>query len=90
MGARGAIFRAWGRSACDGHVCGANLLNWLGNWVLIYGKLGMPAMGVDGSALSTVIARLFMALALVGFAWRYERNVAIRFSSIGLGQVWRN
>jgi MATE family multidrug resistance protein len=53
---------------------GANLLNWLGNWVLIYGKLGMPAMGVDGSALSTVIARLFMALALVGFAWRYERK----------------
>ena len=53
---------------------GANLINWLGNWVLIYGKLGMPAMGVDGSALSTVIARLFMALALVGFAWRYERK----------------
>src|SRR6202522_4614788 len=53
---------------------GANLLNWLGNWVLIYGKLGAPKMGVDGSALSTVIARLFMALALLGFAWRYERK----------------
>jgi len=53
---------------------GANLLNWLGNWVLIYGKLGFPAMGVAGSALSTVIARVFMALALVGFAWRYERR----------------
>jgi MATE family multidrug resistance protein len=53
---------------------GANLLNWLGNWVLIYGKWGAPRMGVDGSALSTVIARIFMALALLGFAWRYERN----------------
>ena len=53
---------------------GANLLNWLGNWMLIYGKLGAPRMGVDGSALSTVIARLFMALALLGFAWRYERK----------------
>ena len=53
---------------------GANLLNWLGNWVLIYGKWGAPRMGVDGSALSTVLARLFMALALVGFAWRYERQ----------------
>jgi len=53
---------------------GANLLNWLGNWVLIYGKWGAPRMGVDGSALSTVISRLFMALALVGFAWRYERK----------------
>jgi MATE family multidrug resistance protein len=53
---------------------GANLLNWFGNWVLIYGKWGAPSMGVDGSALSTVVARVFMALALVGFAWRYERK----------------
>lgn len=52
----------------------ANLLNWLGNWVLIYGHWGAPAMGVDGSALSTVIARIFMAVALLGFAWRYERK----------------
>jgi multidrug resistance protein, MATE family len=52
----------------------ANLLNWLGNWVLIYGRLGAPAMGVRGSALSTVIARVAMAAALIGFAWRYERS----------------
>lgn len=53
---------------------GANLFNWLGNWVLIYGHWGAPRMGVNGSALSTVIARLFMALALLAFAWRYERQ----------------
>ena len=53
---------------------GANLFNWLGNWMLIYGHWGVPKMGVDGSALSTVIARLFMGLALLGFAWRYERK----------------
>ncbi len=52
----------------------ANLLNWAGNWVLIYGKLGFPALGVDGSAISTCIARLAMALSLLGFAWRYERQ----------------
>lgn len=52
----------------------ANLLNWFGNWVLIYGKLGMPALGVDGSAISTCIARVGMAVALLGFAWRYERR----------------
>jgi multidrug resistance protein, MATE family len=52
----------------------ANLLNWGGNWALIYGHLGFPAMGVRGSALSTVIARIGMAAALVGFAWRYERQ----------------
>ncbi len=53
---------------------GANLLNWFGNWVLIYGKLGMPAMGVKGSAISTVVSRIFMATALLGFAWRHERR----------------
>jgi MATE family multidrug resistance protein len=52
----------------------ANLVNWFGNWVLIYGKLGMPALGVNGSAISTVAARLLMAAALMGFAWRYERK----------------
>ena len=52
----------------------ANLINWLGNWVLIYGKLEFPALGVDGSAISTCFARLGMATALIGFAWRYERS----------------
>jgi MATE family multidrug resistance protein len=52
----------------------ANLLNWAGNWVLIYGKFGFPALGVDGSAISTCIARAAMAAALLVFAWRYERK----------------
>ena len=52
----------------------ANLVNWFLNWVLIYGKLGMPALGVNGSAISTVVSRVVMALALMGFAWRYERK----------------
>ena len=53
---------------------GANLVNWFLNWVFIYGKLGFPALGVRGSALSTCFARVFMAVALIGFAWRYERR----------------
>ena len=43
----------------------ANLVNWFGNWVLIYGKLGFPALGVNGSAISTAIARVVMAAALI-------------------------
>jgi multidrug resistance protein, MATE family len=52
----------------------ANLVNWFGDWVLIYGKLGAPAMGVSGAAMSTVAARVMMAVALMGLAWRYERR----------------
>jgi MATE family multidrug resistance protein len=43
----------------------ANLVNLAGNWALIYGRLGFPAMGVRGSALSTVLARIYMAGFLV-------------------------
>ncbi|WP_263417407.1 MATE family efflux transporter [Terriglobus albidus] len=52
----------------------ANIVNWAGNWVLIYGHFGMPAMGVRGSALSTVLSRVLMAVMLLGFAWKYERR----------------
>ncbi len=52
----------------------ANLVNLAGNWIFIYGKLGMPAMGVRGSAISTVVARIYMAAVLVYFAWQHERR----------------
>lgn len=42
----------------------ANLLNVFLNWVLIYGNLGMPALGAVGSGLGTSGVRAFMALAL--------------------------
>jgi MATE family multidrug resistance protein len=55
-------------------VVAGNLVNWFGNWVLIYGKLGMPALGVNGSAISTVGSFVCMAAALLGFAWLHERK----------------
>ncbi len=52
----------------------ANLINLLFNWVLIYGKWGAPAMGVVGSGWSTALARLYMALILVGYLLWYDRR----------------
>ena len=52
----------------------ANLVNLAGNWIFIYGKLGMPALGVRGSAYSTVVSRIYMAAVLVFFAWQHERR----------------
>ena len=52
----------------------ANLVNLAGNWIFIYGRLGMPSLGVRGSAISTVIARVYMAAVLVFFAWQHERR----------------
>jgi putative MATE family efflux protein len=43
---------------------GANVVNAVLNYGLILGNLGMPAMGVTGSAIGTVIAQVLTALAL--------------------------
>lgn len=34
-----------------------NILNIIGNYSLIFGKFGMPALGVEGAAISTAFAR---------------------------------
>ncbi len=43
----------------------ANLINFVGDWALIYGHIGMPAMGITGSGWSTCLARIYMALAML-------------------------
>jgi MATE family multidrug resistance protein len=40
---------------------GANLINIVVNWVLIFGKFGAPALGVAGAAWATVFSRVVMA-----------------------------
>ena len=37
-----------------------NLLNIIGNYVLIYGKAGMPEMGVVGAGVATLLSRVVM------------------------------
>ena len=52
----------------------ANLINAFGNWILIYGKLGAPAMGAVGSGWSTAWARIYLASILVGYLLWYDRK----------------
>jgi MATE family multidrug resistance protein len=52
----------------------ANLINAVGNWLLIYGKLGAPAMGAVGSGWSTAWARIYLAAVLVGYLLWYDRK----------------
>ena len=52
----------------------ANIVNVVGNWILIHGHLGAPALGVVGSAYATVAARVYMALALVAFIVWHSRS----------------
>lgn len=47
-------------------------LNALLCWVLIYGKWGMPAMGVNGAGLATLISRLVLAIAMVIVVFKHK------------------
>lgn len=51
----------------------ANLANILLNWVLIFGKLGAPALGVAGAAWATVLSRIVMAAYLLAIIVHRER-----------------
>ncbi len=45
-------------------IIGANLVNAALNWVLIFGHLGVPPMGVVGSAWATTVSRILLVLWL--------------------------
>ncbi len=66
----------------------ANLVNWLCNWLLIQGHWGFPPLGVVGSALSTCMARLYMAAVLGFFIWWFERNLTPGFGNIARRPDW--
>jgi putative MATE family efflux protein len=42
---------------------GSNLMNVFGNFMLIYGNFGLPALGVEGAAVSTTISRALACFA---------------------------
>ncbi|WP_428267814.1 MATE family efflux transporter [Haliangium sp.] len=46
-------------------IIAANAFNVLANWALIFGNLGLPALGLDGAAIATAATRLFQLVALI-------------------------
>ena len=75
----------------------ANVVNAAGNWLLIYGNLGFPALGVEGSAWATTASRVYMAGFLVvaiqrehrrhphgTVAWRFQLARVRRLAALGL------
>ena len=56
-----------------------NLVNIFLNWVFIWGKLGMPAMGLNGAGLATLISRVLMMLMMGGYILSSSRYKKYHF-----------
>ncbi|KYG90140.1 MATE family efflux transporter [Metasolibacillus sp. FSL H7-0170] len=54
---------------------GMNVIHLILNYILIFGKFGAPAMGVEGAAISSVISR---ALAVIVFFWLLYQALEVR------------
>ncbi len=70
----------------------ANILNVLGDWALMFGHWGAPALGLEGSAYSTSIARTVMALIGAGaIVWEERRGGLLwRISWLpDLARIWQ-
>jgi putative MATE family efflux protein len=68
----------------------ANVLNVVLNWILIYGKLGFPALGVAGAAIASGLAMLFQVVVFWG-AWERGRLILER-TGVGFApdpELWR-
>ena len=47
-------------------MCGVALNAFL-NWILIFGNLGAPAMGLEGAGVATLISRIAVMLGVIGY-----------------------
>lgn len=64
----------------------SNVVNIFGNWVLIFGNLGFPRLELDGAGYSTLLTRVFIAIAIYIYVRKsksfQEFDPSLKFKSI--------
>ncbi|WP_225889933.1 MATE family efflux transporter [Indioceanicola profundi] len=66
----------------------ANILNLFLDWILVFGGLGLPAMGAEGSAWATTIIRWVTAIGLLLYVWRMADRDRYGVRSGGVRPWW--
>lgn len=56
------------------------VLNIILNYIFIFGKFGMPALGASGAALATVISRIVELILLVSYVYFIKSDYELRFT----------
>ena len=75
-----------------GMICSsiALVVNIILNYGLIFGNLGMPALGVKGAALATIIARVVEFLLIVGYVYFIKKDYVLKFTLKDLKHINTN
>ena len=75
----------------------ANVVNVAANWVLVFGHLGSPALGVAGSGWATCLSRGYMAVFLGLYIVYHDRRyhtglfrISPRFDPVRIGELLRS
>lgn len=72
-----------------GMICSAVALvsNIILNYGLIFGNLGLPALGVRGAAIATVIARFIEFSLLIGYVYIVKKDYVLKFNIKNLKSI---
>jgi putative MATE family efflux protein len=82
MSTLNAILRATGNTRTPMIAAGiVVILNIILDWILIFGNLGLPAMGAKGSAIATTIANI-TGFAFISWYFRRQKILNIKLSDV--------